>query len=489
MAIRDLNTIVADAITFIQGKISGLTMLVGSVARDVVVDAPAQEFSGVWVELDRIQRQQTFSDYTAFTDTELTALASSFGISRLVGVAATGTVTFRLKNFSTSSTDVVIPIGTEMSTKPAISTTSAAITFNTTVDRTFVAANASTYYNPATQYYELDVPIVALTTGVTGNVAAGTIVTLTSTVAGSPSVYNGAATTGGADQETNEALLARVLTQFAGTSKGTVNATLSLVNSNPNVLSSLMVVPGDPELVRDSYGNAADVFIVGSILSPMSDTQIFTSGVTSYEFNNQPLDASGADAVVPVITGTVGGLNFNFIKDTHFVVVVDENALTRDTIYAQSKIVFLGSPFPDPGSSFTVSYSMNSLISNLQATLDSNSNKIIGSDIRVRAAVQVLVRIGAFITVSPGYTKVDVSAQVTDNLTTYINSIALGSDVSESNLIAIIQDTPGVTSVTIPVILEVKRPTDSNFITTTVLDLARTEYARVDSSVGAITIN
>lgn len=486
MAIRNLGQIVADAITYIQNKLPGLSMLTGTVARDVVVESPAQEMALIWAELDRIQRQQLMNDATAFTDEELTNLAGTYGIQRLEGVAATGTVTFRLNDFSTSSADIVIPAGTEVSTRAGV-LVSRTLSFATTAEKTFVAANADTYFNPATNFFEIDVPVRAEEIGTVGNVGPGTLTVLVTSVAGAPTVTNLNSTSGGAEAEDNDALLSRVLTKVTGTAAGTVDGLTSLINSNPNVSASLIIVPGDPELVRDEFGNAADAVVLGEVLDPVVDTRQYTAGVTTYVLSRQPLGVD--NAVDDVIEGVVGGASFSFIKDVHFKVELDTTSLTRGTTSATSRIVFLGSPFPDSGSTFVINYSVNKLIEDLQAAVEADDTKIIGTDILVREAIKVLVRVGAFIKVLPGFTKADVAAEAADNVADLLNASTLDTNIDQSDIIAAIQNTSGVDSVTVPISLEVKRPTDSAFIATSEISIARTEYARPDSSAGAIVIN
>lgn len=486
MAIRTIGQVISDAITFIQSKIPSLSLLTGTVARDVVVESPAQEFALNWNELDRVQRQQTLTDASAYTDEELTLLASSLGLTRSPGVTATGSVTFRVANFTAGSNDIVIPIGTAVSTSGGLSNNNV-VSFNTTVEKTFSAINANTYLNVATGFYELDVPVQAANPGVEGNVGAGAITTLINTISGVNSIVNILPTSGGSDEETNESLLARIQTKLMGTAAGTTNGILSLINSNTSVTSSLLIRPGDEELVRDQYGNAADVLIIGETLSSFPEVRNFSPGVVEYILTQQPLTTS-TDPVESIITGVSNGNSFDFIRDVHFKVVLDNTSLTRGSTRAQAKIVFLGSPFPDASTPFTVNYTINSLVGELQSTLDADSNKIIGTDILVREAVKVLVRVSAFITIYPGYTKTDVVTTATDNVANYLNSSTLNQSVDESDIIAVIANTPGVDSVSVPITLEVKRPTDLAFYTTSSIAVARTEYVRPDSTAGAISI-
>lgn len=486
MAIRNLSQIINDAVAFIQSKIPALSLLPGTAARDVVVEAPAQEFSRIWVELDRVERQQLLSDATAFTEEELTNLATSLGVSRNFGLASVGTLTFRLTSFNTLSGDVTIPAGTEVTTRSNL-TSNNTISFTTTADRIFVAVNAATYFNPTTGFYELDVPIQAVSSGTSGNVGGGTITVLTTAIPGAPSVINNSQTSGGTDTESNDSLLIRIQIKLAGTAMGTPSGILSFVNSNPNVVSSLLIRPGDIELVRDQFGNAADVIIIGEIIVPVEEVRQFIAGATEYILARQPVQA-GASAVGDILTGVVGGVGFNFIKGTHFKVTVDNSSISRGSTRASTKLVFLGSPFPDINTPFTVNYSINSLVEDLQVSIDSDDNKIIGTDILIREASKVLVRVGAFIKVFPGFTKADVASAAEDSVATLLNASKLNSNIDQSDIIAAIQNTTGVDSVTIPISLEVKRPTDTAFIITSSVVIGRTEYVRPDTVPDAISI-
>ena len=101
MAIRDLTTIINDAIAFIQGKRPNIATFVGTVTRDVVIESPAQEFNNVYTELARTQKLQSVDFPDDQTEEELDALASNYGLQRLGGKQATGTITFQVRNFST----------------------------------------------------------------------------------------------------------------------------------------------------------------------------------------------------------------------------------------------------------------------------------------------------------------------------------------------------------------------------------------------------
>jgi hypothetical protein len=247
----------------------------------------------------------------------------------------------------------------------------------------------------------------------------------------------------------------------------------------------LLVGPTDPLLVRSSYGNAADVYIIGDIPTPIVESQTYIAGINTYVLEQQPVESG---SVNETITGVVGGLSFNFIEGNNFVVNQDNSTSVGGSTLARTSITFLGSPFPDANTSFTVNYSVNSLIVTLQVGINSDDNRIIGTDILIREAIEVLVSIGAYITVYPGYTKANVVIAAENNVETLLNSSTLGTSISESDIIATIQDTPGVQSVGIPISMEVSTPTNPTYTSVTTLSTAENEYLRPSPVLNAIDI-
>jgi uncharacterized phage protein gp47/JayE len=424
------------------------------------------------------------TDPTAFEGTELDQLASSFGLTRNPGLASQGTVTFALATFGPTSSNITIPAGTEITTQASL-TNNVVVSFTTTATATFVATNSSTYFNPINGDYELNVAVQATTVGSATNVAPETITVLVTSLPGNMTVYNSNQTSGGTDKETDSALLLRIQTKLSGTAMGTPNGILSFVEANPNVIAALLVGPNDPLLVRSSYGNAADVYIIGDIPTPVNEIQTYIAGVNTYVLQQQPVELESVNAT---IAGTAGGVSFNFIEGVNFIVNQDNTTSVGGSVRAQTSITFLGSPFPDALSGFTVNYSVNQLIVNLQTAISSDANQIIGTDVLVREAIKVLVSIGAFITVYPGYTKANVVVAAENNVETLLNASTLGTSISESDIIATIQDTPGVQSVGIPISMEISTPTVPVYTVVTSLSTAENEYLRPSPIPNAIDI-
>ena len=94
MAIRTEAQIIADAITYLQTNRPDIATFVGTVVRDLVIESPAQEFGNVYTELSQTQELQSVVYAADMTTDQLDALGGNYGMTRLSGSQAIGTITF-----------------------------------------------------------------------------------------------------------------------------------------------------------------------------------------------------------------------------------------------------------------------------------------------------------------------------------------------------------------------------------------------------------
>lgn len=150
-------------------------------------------------------------------------IEGQFGLPRLPGIAATGTVTFSRVN-ATLATQ--IPPGT------LVKTSDGSRVFKVTED----------YSNPAWSFeagayllgasiVSLSVPVECLTVGTAGNVKAGTLTQRASALIGVDAVTNVAAITNGLDAESDDAYKARFAHWLSTLSKATVDSIKSAIES------------------------------------------------------------------------------------------------------------------------------------------------------------------------------------------------------------------------------------------------------------------
>jgi|SRR5215472_14736153 len=214
---QSFSQIVQNTAAGIQGRAGQLlNFSIGSVFRAI-----AEGFAGVFLWFQALVLQlltairlntSTGVDVDTFT-ADFMPLVPGTSSPRLGAQPATGQVVF--SRFSVSPSQLVIPVGATVQT--------------TDQTQSYAVIGDPTYptYNPFFQGYYLApnlasiiVPVQAVVPGSAGNVAAGTITQMTSTVVGFDQVNNPAALTNGADFESDAALKKRFAAYILGLSRG-----------------------------------------------------------------------------------------------------------------------------------------------------------------------------------------------------------------------------------------------------------------------------
>jgi len=529
MALPTFSQIVSSMLSFLQSERPDINTNTGTVVNDVVVSTVANQLSAedgtspsVYSSIAYVQDVQAFVNNAAtIVPTDLDNIALNYGLTRLPGTQSTGIITFRIRNYTTSSAIVTVPSGTVVST--LATSQSPAVSFATTATVTFSPSLAPSYYNPVSGFYEQSTTIVCQTIGTVGNVGAATITSLVGSVIGIDAVTNTTATTGGTNIESNTAFAARIQIKLEGNNVGTPNGIISLVETNPNVIQAIVVGPNDPEMQRDQFGGSVDVYIRGQVLLTVSDTPTYTTaGSQQFILVNQPALSVGS------VTGIQGGNPYTFVPNTDYQFVENPNFLFAGSVEAASYIIFgvetffiitmvtdlthlvvnttvgmnpgdtitqgsfsttitsvtdlthvvVGSTLgfttgnasftgftPDNNTIITITYTYDSLIATLQALFNDNSNHITASDVLIREAIEAFVNLTAGILIVPGYVASSVVANVQTALTDYINGLGLGAVLVLSELVTIIQSVAGVSEVDLSSLVV---QTVENGITTTI---------------------
>lgn len=210
---QDFTTIVRNQVTSIQGAAKVLVDLtIGSILR-AVIEANAAVviwLQGLILQLLAITRAATSSG------ADLDSWVGDYGVSRLAAVAATGLVTF---SRFTPTAQAVVPIGATIQTGDGLQT------FSVTLDTTNGTYNSTLGgYVLGSGVASINVPVVASSAGVGGNVSAGQLNTLTQSISGVDTVSNAASFVNGSDAESDAALRTRFVAFVASLSKATKNA-------------------------------------------------------------------------------------------------------------------------------------------------------------------------------------------------------------------------------------------------------------------------
>lgn len=191
--------------------------------------------------LDRGFAQTTFGAY-------LDLRAEEHGVTRKPAAKATGTVRF------SGTAGTVVPAGTRVST----ASTSATPPVVFTTDAQATVGSGGT----------VDVAVTAVTAGARGNVGASTITLLVDAVSGITAVTNPTATSGGADEESDAALLTRYLQAVRNPSAAGNKADYERWALEVAGVGAVAVVP-----VRDGPGTVS-VAILDSAKNPASQSLV-----------------------------------------------------------------------------------------------------------------------------------------------------------------------------------------------------------------------
>ena len=160
----------------------------------VLVGKPyASLLDEVYYALDKILAQR---NVTTATDVYLDAIGYEVGLTRIPAVCSTGVVTF--SRATAAPSDLLIPLGTEISTVPDSNGTY--LSFVTTAAATLLTGTTS-----------IVAPVQAVVAGTTGNVAGSTVTNMINGVTGIEAVTNASPLTGGVDAEGDTPFRARVI--------------------------------------------------------------------------------------------------------------------------------------------------------------------------------------------------------------------------------------------------------------------------------------
>lgn len=270
-----------------------ISVIPGSVSRDIFIDPFATEAERLYFLTDFISRSRSFSSLLRVDANEAykLALASAFGINSATevqpiiddafdklafdnGVTRAGEAfSFGEAVFFTTqepTQDLVVEAGTTV-------TTDSGVAFTVTAQTVLPFDQRISYFNQSRRRYEIVAPIQANIAGSIGNVIADQI----RNVAGggtSLQVTNLERTQFGRDEESNESLAERALLAYSSVDTGTEPGYLSTAISQENVFRAHVESAGDPLMARDydevrdkQIGGKVDVWVQGESLTTLTD--------------------------------------------------------------------------------------------------------------------------------------------------------------------------------------------------------------------------
>jgi uncharacterized phage protein gp47/JayE len=270
-----------------------VSLIPGSVSRDLFVDPFSSEAQRLYFLADFIRRSQAFptllqiddnpsykealesalgvgagSDIQNLIDDSFDKLAANVNVHRKEATPANGDVVFYTN--TEPDTDLVVPEGTIVSTAETDGDT---VTFRVTSRQTLMEDQLESHFNSNRERWEITAPVQAEDPGKQGNVSAGTV---TSVVGGGVSglqVENTEAFRFGEDEEDNQSLAERAMLALSSVDSGTKQGYLSTALSIPGVVNADVVDAGHPLMMRDydtlreeHIGGKVDVWVQGENL-------------------------------------------------------------------------------------------------------------------------------------------------------------------------------------------------------------------------------
>src|SRR5271154_1744341 len=198
-------------------------------------------------------------------------LGEAAGLTRLTSTQSTVVLTFY--TYQQPQSSITIPEGAIVSTVPDSNTP--ALNFITQGSGTIDVSNLASFYNTQTGWWGVSVPAQAQQPGSIGNVGAGTIRQVVSSVPSGISVTNLVGANYGTDQESNSAFAARIQARnVTGIDSSSANGYLVTALSTPGIIGAQVVAAGDLEMLRDwdptrqkHVFGAVDIYVRGTTLS------------------------------------------------------------------------------------------------------------------------------------------------------------------------------------------------------------------------------
>lgn len=385
--------------------------------RDVVITPAATVFEEQNTDIRAVENLQTLVDPESIDDTDLDNMSfNNEQIKRNDGSKSTGAVVFRTSVLPLAN--LTVPQGFPVATiRDDITGTQ--IQFVTAAAATLVAASAALYFNPATGYYELSVPIEAVNSGAASTVSANRITVLQRPISGFTSVTNLSGTSQSTDQETNMSVVERIQISRQGTDISTPLGVVAYVRENfDDVVDIIIVYGNDPLLTRQTDAGAVDAYIKGQVLA--SKTESYEYSGADHIFLNQP--------VANIVSATNGvdvyiqGVDFELAKDT---------GIYGGSVRAVDVIRFIPGAIlmPAIGDIVAVQYQINQLVVDLQADIDQEVNAVFGRDLLFKDGVVIAIQITANLHTLTGFTPATVQGAVRTAIKNFVNALKLGDDV------------------------------------------------------------
>jgi hypothetical protein len=473
MAIKSFADIVSDMESYIKLKRPDADILEGTVLRDIVIEAVANEIASAYSSIATLQQAQSVAFAADLTTEEMDALAANYNLSRKQPAYATGFVTFSAFNKPTADIQIGASDGSGGVVVSTRSQADGSVVQFVTSQTVFLKSTAVQDLTYGT--YDVTASIIAVFAGASGNVGSNNVVVLQQPVPGINSITNRLATSGGLDIESNTALAQRVIAKAEARNLGTKAGYRSLVISQQGVQDASVVGPNDAEAVRTQFGNEVDIYLLGT--NPIQAQQVttFYNSQLTYVLDNKPVLS-----IVGVL-GLSNSVPFTFSQGVDYALVNDTTSPYAKSVKSLDAVQWtIPGMKPDNASLFTVAYIYDKNVPDTQLILDDPNNQILTADTLAKEATMVIIDIGFTAVANGGYDKGAVLTSVINALNTIVNSGGLGAKVEQSDLVYQIRSqVPGVASIVVPFATLARRGSSGS---NQFVQASLTEYLRLDGN-------
>jgi hypothetical protein len=440
-------------------------------------------------EIIRIANNQSLLNAASMNETELDELVANIFVTRKQGSKARGEV----RIFFVDPVAITIPAASEF-------LTSEGVRFFSVSDVTITANQMS--LNKDGDFYYVDTLLEAENVGLDGNIGPGGVVDFpggTSTLA---RVENPATFTGGADKETNTALVERAAEAITVRDLVSKPAIKTVLLQEFDFIRDIRVIGyGDPEMERDfligdnlelglfppvdlldsspglHIGGKVDIYIRSVTLTEESvridnlKQLVILRPKDAYDpvidpFNMQyvstvkrPLVDIVSIQPVDVVTGDPIGTPLIPTLDYDFVV---DNKTVRFSNRERNRLVIYNGLLL--GGSLVMTYRHSPDVVTVQGFMDSEDRRVVTADLLSKFSTPAFVDIGLVVTL--GEASEVTAADLLALLITYINDLKVGSRLEVSDLVDLMYDN-GCTFVQLPITLTVTVVNNDGTDTTT----------------------
>jgi hypothetical protein len=426
---------------------------------NIMIQPVANEIARIETEQDRINALYSLQFQEVATIEETNALATNFGIQRAPGAKAT-VVAFFFR-FTRPQQPAVVRRGS------LVSNADGTLQYVVQQDAVIDPNNAEAFFNAARRTYEVAVNVKAVSPGENYNVPAFRVNALVTANSDFDGVESRTAATGGSEEETQSAEVARIRSRFAGLNTGSIDGIKFVAaNSFPELVNDVAVIqPSNVLFLRAPTTPALDIYIAGNNLEAVRQSYVSLGGEIQIVL-----------ASPPAIPGTLV-LSVNGVVDSGAVIVPDEG------VYAGSvratDTILLSTPLT-AGDVASFSYQFNRLVFDVQQEYEPTNvgdSLLFGTDILVYQSKIAPITVEMSIRVASSFDVPRTTDQVQNVVLEYVNRDVFGVTLFPEQLREqILTTVQGVTSLD----LQQFRRTDKSLRDVEIIEMADNETSQLD---------